>query len=480
MTLASRSARGAVFLSATNLLSIVVGFGGGVILARLLGPNDFGTFALAVTIASLGDLRSKLQLEQKYMSDEDLSAEHFNTFFTLNVGLALISFAGLLLASGVILWLRRSDLALSLAVVAAFGLLDPLASAIRVSLERQIAFGRVGMITSAANIIQFVVTLAAALAGLGLWSLVIGYGVNAALNLILFVRVAPQRPRLRANRQLAREFLRYGLKYGLVFATSITILSQFDNFMIGLLRGTADLGFYDRAYRTALWPTLLFSASLGRVSLPTYTRVKDSPAQLAKAFSLVLWGVLSFTAPMAIVFLLTAPDLVSTLYGPRWLPSVPILQALAAFAVFRAMLDDARSILVATGRSGQLARLMLVQAVVMVTLLAPLTYWQGGVGAAIAVGLAFLISTGYVFYFGRQTLHINLLESAGLPLLNNLITLGLYLALRAVAPWNGLPAWERLSLEVATILGLYVLISLLTGRRLIASRLAYVARSLRG
>ncbi len=480
MTLASRSARGALVLSLTNALSIGVGFLGGIVLARLLEPNDFGTFALAVTIAGLGDLRSKLQLEQKYLSDNDSGSDHYNTFYALSVGLSALSFVGLMFASAFILRLGRSDLALCLALVAILGLFDPLAAVIRLSLEKQVTFGRVAAIQSGTNVIGFGATLVAALLGFGLWSLVIGMAVGTLLTLMLFVRVAPLRPRLKLDRALAREFMRYGMRFGFVFATSIAVLGQFDNFAIGLLRGTAELGYYDRAYRTALWPTLLFSASLGRVSLPTYALVKDNPAQLAKAYSLVLWSVLSFATPLGLIFLLTAPDLVPTLYGPKWLASVPLLQILAGFAIFRAMLDDARSILVATGRLDRLARLMLMQAVVMVIMVIPLTLSYGSAGTAVAVGAAFLISTGYVLYFGRYVLHINLLENAGLPLLNNLMTAGAYLGLCAYVPLGGLPAWQRLVVEVVAIIALYGLFSLLTGRRLVISRIAYIAKSLKG
>jgi O-antigen/teichoic acid export membrane protein len=307
----------------------------------------------------------------------------------------------------------------------------------------------------------------------------IGYAVNTLLNLWWFARLAPNRLRLQLDRQLAVDFIRYGLRYGVVFATSLTILTQFDNFIVGLLRGTAELGYYDRAYRTSLWPTLLFSASLGRVTLPTYSLMRDDPQQLGKTYALVLWSVLTFTTPLAIMFLLTAQDLVPVLYGPRWLPAVPLLQALAAFSVFRTMLDDVRSILVATDRSQLFARVMFWQALLMVVLVVPLTYVYGSVGTAVAVGVAFFLSTIFVHYFGYTQLHMNLIETSLLPVLNNLLALGAYLIIWPRLPTSALAAWERLGLEIFLIAGLYVAISLLTSRRLIVSRLGLIWRSLR-
>ena len=82
MSLASRSTRGALFLGVSTFANILVGFLGGIILARLLEPNDFGTFALAITLYAFVDVRVKLQLEQKFLRDQDERVEYFNTIFT--------------------------------------------------------------------------------------------------------------------------------------------------------------------------------------------------------------------------------------------------------------------------------------------------------------------------------------------------------------------------------------------------------------
>ncbi|MBC8249760.1 MAG: oligosaccharide flippase family protein [Anaerolineales bacterium] len=480
MSLASRAASSAVFLGASTVINIGIGFVSSIVLARLLQPNDFGTFALVVTLFAFADIRVKLQLDQKFLRDQDDSAEYLDAYFTLNFALACVS---LIVVSGgavIAVILNRTDLAICLFAFSALGLIDPLTSTIRVSIEKKVAFRAISLIQLLAAVTLFVVTLITAWLGLGLWSLLLGTGASTLVSAGLFWRIAPRRPKWRVDMPLARAFLGYGLRYGLVYAVSAIILTQFDNFIIGLMMGTYALGFYDRAYRTSLWPTLLVSAALGRISLPAYAQLQNEPDRLSRAFSIVLWLVLTCATPIALLVLVTAPELVPILYGEKWLPSVPILQVLAAFAVCRPLWDNMVSILIATKRPGQMARLAFIQAVVLIVLAVPLTQLLGSVGTAMSVGVAFLISAVFLFYFGGKYLSVALLKNIGLPLFNNLATVMIYYVLVAMLPLGSLALWVRLGMEAILFLGVYVVLTGLTSRQTVAERARYILQLARG
>jgi len=480
MSLASRAASSAVFLGASTVINIGIGFVSSIVLTRLLQPNDFGTFALAVTLFAFADIRVKLQLDQKFLRDQDDSAEYLNAYFTLNFALACVSLIVVSGAAVIAVILDRTDLGVCLFALSALNLIDPLTSTIRLSIEKKVAFRAISLIQLLAAVTLFVVTLITAWLGLGLWSLLLGTGASTLVSAGLFWRIAPRRPRWRVDMPLARAFLGYGLRYGLVYAVSAIILTQFDNFIIGLMMGTYALGFYDRAYRTSLWPTLLVSAALGRISLPAYSQLQNEPDRLSRAFSIVLWLVLTCATPIALLVLVTAPELVLFLYGEKWLPSVPILQVLAAFAVCRPLWDNLVSILVATKRPGQMARLAFIQAVVLIILAVPLTHLLGSVGTAMSVGVAFLISAVFLFYFGGKYLSVALLKNIGLPLFNNLSALIVYFILAALLLPSGLAPWFRLGVESVLYLGIYGIITLATSRQIVEERVRYISRLAHG
>jgi PST family polysaccharide transporter len=480
MSLAARSVRGAAFLTASTLANVAIGFLGGIILARVLAPNDFGTYALAVTVYAFVDLRVKLQLEQKFLQEHDDRPAFFDTFVTLNLLLGGVSLALMLLAA-LAAWrlFGRPDLGLAMVAVSLASLLDSVSGSLRLASEKHIAFGRVAVFQTAVALAQFGATFLAALAGLGLWSLLLGLGLSALLNLVLFWTGAVRRPAWRLDPGLARAFLFYGLRYGVVFATASVVLTQFDTLAVGMLAGTAAAGYYDRAYRTAQWPTLLLSASLARVSLPAFSQVSDDPARLQRAFSLVLWVVVACAAPVALLFVVAAPDLVETLYGARWQPSAGILQGLAAFAMLRPLWDNLVAVLLAMRRSGLLVRLLAVQAAALVLLVLPLTYFFGGQGTAVAVSLAFLLSAGYLLHFGRSVMRIALYSTVVLPLVNCGLALALYFAVRGLLPFEDWPTVTRLGVTSMLLLGGYLLFSLATSGRMLLSQARYLWDALR-
>ncbi len=480
MSLATRSARSAIFLGASSISNIVIGFFGGIMLARLLAPNDFGTYALAGTLIAFGDLRAKLQLDQKFLRDRDERSAYLDTYFTVALGLSIISFALVLIGAAVVAALNRPDLAICLLVIAALNILDPLTSTIRLAIEKEVNFNRIAIIQSAIAISQFLLTLLAALSGLGLWSLLIGVAVNVSLNGLLFWRIAQRRPRLQLDVEVTRGLLAYGIKYGFVFAASSVVLTQFDNFIIGLISGTNALGFYDRAYRTALWPNLLLAASLSRITLPTYSKLQADPVRLRKAFSLVLWILLTCATPIALLFALTAPDFIRVIYGDKWLPSALILQMLAAFALLQPLSADLISILVATGRPGQMARLVFIQATVLVALAIPLTMWLGGVGTAFSVVSAYCVAALFLFYYARKHLQVRMLDTVAQPLLNGALTLIGYLIIRPLLAIENAEPLRRFSVDVILLFGLYTMISLLLSRATIRDNVRYLVQVTRG
>jgi PST family polysaccharide transporter/lipopolysaccharide exporter len=194
----------------------------------------------------------------------------------------------------------------------------------------------------------------------------------------------------------------------------------------------------------------------------------------------VLWVLLTFTTPIALFVAIAAPDLVPLLYGEKWLPSVPILQMLAAFAVLRPLWDDLISVLVATKRLGKMARLVFAQAMALVVFATPLTWFFGAVGTAFGVGVAFLISGGFLIYFGYRHFSVRISENVALPLFNNLFALAIYLVFRIFFSFDSFAPVTRILIAGMLFGVLYFGISILTSRQMIFRRARYVVQLVRG
>jgi len=117
------------------------------------------------------------------------------------------------------------------------------------------------------------------------------------------------------------------------------------------------------------------------VALPAFSRLQVQPGRLRQLFyeSSSLICLVSF--PVFAGIIVTAPELVSVLFGQKWMASVPVLQVFCASGFVYAMLAPSGPMLMALNKPAWLLKLSILGAVVNLALLIPAAPW-GIVAAA--------------------------------------------------------------------------------------------------
>ena len=260
-------------------------------------------------------------------------------------------------------------------------------------------------------------------------------------------------------------------------ATIVTL--QGDNYMVGTLVGAVTLGYYDRAYKVAQWPTGLVTHIVSRVALPTYAKLQDEAQLLGKAFGLTLWVILSVATPLALALFVSAPDFILLIFGEAWAPSAVLLRFLVGYSVLRPLLDDTGALLVATGHPKKVTQLAVAQAVALIVFALPLTVVYGATGTAIGVGLTFLSGVGLAYYFVSRVVRIDWQATFLSPLISVVVALGSYWLLAQFMDLNALPLLLRVIFKGGFVAGMFML-TLTVFQRDTIDRLRYVWRLLRG
>ena len=359
--------RGAVWGS-INSFSLRIGtFVTGLVLARILSPEEFGVYAIALTaqlilvnIAELGltpDLIRHGDLDGRGPTLTSLSLLSGAGMFALVYLSApyLSAFMGASEATPVVRVLSLVVLISALGVVPAADIARSFAQ------QKQFA-------SDAANFgVSTVVTIALALLGLGAMSLALGrlagQAVGTGLQFLLVRRV----PRLGWNGDIAAVAIRFGLPLALANVLSWVLLTA-DNAIVGRLLGPVALGFYVLAFNVSSWPMSVIGAAVRSVSLPAFAQSRDrsgrvETAPLSQGTALV--GAVAI--PAGVMLAALATPLVHLLYGEVWLPAAEALVGLALFGALRVVMDLWVSFLTADGAS----RAVLVIQVVWVAALLP-------------------------------------------------------------------------------------------------------------
>jgi PST family polysaccharide transporter len=386
----------------------LIGFAATLAMTRLLSPDVFGFFSMALFWSALLNLRPKVGLYYAAIGQPHTDGALLGSYWGLDLAAAAGSLGLSVLAAGALSQLGyTNEVVVALVVLTSADSISALVSPLSMVLEKELQLSRLTLVSLLAAIVAYAVAVLLALAGAGLWSLLV---INVIINLISLVGVVwvcsrrwPQvlQLRWRFDRRLAGRLLRRGLPSGLSLTALSSIVTQFDNFLSGTFVGYATLGFYDRAYRIAHWPNVLLTTIVSRVGFLTFAKVHGDLPRLTHAVRLSLWVLSTLGMPMAIVLFFGAPDIVGMLYGARWSRSADFLRFLTIYALLWPYVSMGLWLSIALQHGQATLMLAAAPALSLIVLATPLTIALGVSGTLIGVGatmlIAFALSCRYIF-----------------------------------------------------------------------------------
>jgi O-antigen/teichoic acid export membrane protein len=484
--LATRVVRGSLIVALASYATIIIGFTATIVMARLVAPRDFGTLAIGTFLFGVMNLRAKVGVGQAFARDPQSGGRAFGTLYTLDLGAAAFSLV-LALGFAPLLSFFGYDQEVSRVVVAlAFiSLLEATGASAGLVLDKSLLFGRTTVASAISLALSYVPALFLTVKGFGVWSLVAQLGVQTLISLAAYWWIARRelrelwRVRWTFDRGLAKEYLRFGLVWGGA-AVAGFLNTQFDNFLVGTFVGLTVLGFYDRAYRFASWPNLLVTSIIARASFFTYAKLQDDRARLSKTLEMTLWLITTLALPLALVILITAPELITILLGDRWQPTVPFLRILVIYSVIRPLLEDIGGLLIALGKPGLVSLTSWIQTAVLVVVAGALTFLFGAVGTALGVGISFLVGGVVLYRWVVRWVDLSLSRALGLPLIVTAMTLGLYFVVNQWLNLESLPVFISFCSKSALTLAFFYLMLILIQPRIFSERVRYVWRLARG
>mgnify|MGYP001279911148 CR=1 FL=1 len=398
-----RALLGATWLSVGGYLTYLLNFAANLVLARLLFPRDFGAFALAVSSVELLSILAGFSFSQGIIqmgAEDDIVDTAF--MLTLWTSGALFLIGGI--AFLVIRVAYHADFAVlffSLFVLRIVSLFTYVYSA---QLERELHYSALSQIRVVAAVLGAAAALFMAARGAGVWSL---FDRELATTIVTFAGlIAATRwvPRFRYNRETARALWIFG--YQIFLARTLeSVWYRSGSFLLGVFGGVLSLGFYDRARYLAELGQYVVSFGAVQVAFPVYARLQSNVDQLSEAYRLTHYFLIRLMYPMLICVALFPREILSVLYGTRWLEAAPVLRWLAVYAFLFPIIDNIKVLLTGIGRLREAVWVRVWQAAVTIAVSAiAIPYWAAkGVAAAATLGDLAALAAGYIFL--RTSVH---------------------------------------------------------------------------
>lgn len=322
--------RGAVmWRSGSQILGQMVTWASTFVVIRLLNPSDYGLFAMAQVVLVFLNLMSGYGFANALIRRESVSEREirqvFGMLILLNFGLAATQVALAPLAAA---YYRQPIVADMLRVQALLYLPTPLTAIHQALLSRRIDFRRQGQVQIVTAILGGATALGCALAGLGVWTLVIAplvlfWSQGIGMTLLSGARIWPS-----FRFKGAGELFRYG---GAMVVVQMFwfVQSQSDVFIAGRLLDPHHLGLYT----TSLFLTQIlagkFVPPLNEVAFAAYSKLQDRREALAAAFLKTVRIIMLVALPFYFGLAATARPLVLTVLGWKWAETVPLVGLLA-------------------------------------------------------------------------------------------------------------------------------------------------------
>jgi PST family polysaccharide transporter len=320
---------GRLALQVANLVALIV-------TSRYITPAEFGLFAPAVIIASLtyavadGTFATAL-LQRKVLEDDHVRVSFWASLLTALAGTVV-------LMAGSPLVERAFGFASLAQVIAVSALMLPpsLVAAVPTALlQRQMRFRELTTVSiGTAVVARIVPTIVLAVAGFGVWALVIGYVAQAYATLALLLWRA--RPSLAwpSDWHHAREVVGFG---GRVMAIQSLnqVASNVDNVLVGRLLGAVALGFYSRIFALMMLPVNLLGSSAQQVLFPRFARSQDDREALRSQLYAAVDLVNGLALPLSVLLIVVADSLVLVVLGSAWDSIITPTRVLFVAVAFR-------------------------------------------------------------------------------------------------------------------------------------------------
>lgn len=331
--------------------AIVIQLTSTVVLARLLGPEEYGVIAMVTAVTAFAGLFRDLGLSSSTIQRDKLSHDQLSTLYWINVGMGAGLTILLASASPLVAWFygRPEFVAVTVAVSLNF-LVGSFGTQPGALLNRQMRFGRIAAANLSGGALGMGVSISIASQGFSYWSLVVGGIAGGTVTTVMLTILCGWRPGMPVRGSGVRSMLNYGAN-----VTAFDIVNYFhrnlDNILIGRVWGAGALGFYSRAYALLMFPINAIRGPINSVAFPAMSKLQNEPAAF-RAYYRKITGVIGLLSMPLTVFLFVAADpIITVALGEKWSAVIPIFAILAVTAFLEPVSGLRGMVLLSTGQA---------------------------------------------------------------------------------------------------------------------------------
>lgn len=322
-----------------------------IILARLLSPEDYGLMAIVLVVITFLGIFVNSGISSYLIYMKDIKKSDFLTALVFNISLSSILVGLLFLFSDHIAKYYSApvldSLIKAMAIILPFNAISSIYNAYAMKMSLFKALFVRNMI---ALPVSGILSLAFAIMGYGVWSLVIfqiTYRGLLAIIIVLSIKIKID-GEWRLSRSIVTPMLKYG---GFTFLSSFIafVSDSISDLVIGKKINTEQLGYHNRGY---MFPSVFLSIInmvLSDALFPAFSTYNSDIGELKEKCRKVLKLLYYLVFPFLFSLFACAKPLVFTLLTDKWSSAIPIVQIYCLYFLMLPLLQTSSQVYLATG-----------------------------------------------------------------------------------------------------------------------------------
>lgn len=309
-----------------NIASSGISFLVGLVLARLLSPQEYGLIGIITIFIAVFNSIVDSGFSSALIRKNDAKDVDYNTVFLTNLVLSVLLFFALFFcAPAIAIFFKEPQLILLTQAMGSIVIINAFAIIQRTILVKRIDFKTQTKVSLISSIASGVVGIVMALKGYGVWSLVGQQISRQLLNTVFLWVFGHWWPKIQFSINSFKELFGFGWKL-LASGLIDTIWKQIYQIVIGKCYSTEMLGQYTIAEQFSSIFSSNLTSVVQRVSYPVLCSIQDEKERLKQSYKKVIKITMLVTFVLMLGLAAIAKPMILVLIGEKWLPTVVFLQ----------------------------------------------------------------------------------------------------------------------------------------------------------
>lgn len=344
-----------------NISKQIITFIIGIILARLLAPQEFGLIGMLTIFIAISQSLINSGFTQALIRKKDCTQTDYSTVFYFNLVLGVFFYFILFCsAESISRFFNEPQLKLILRILGIVLIFNSVAIIQRARLTKRIDFKLQAKISFLSSISSGIIAIFMAYSGYGVWSLVVKTITWYAFTSLLLWLWNKWKPTLEFSLVSFKDLFSFGSKLMVSGLINTAYLNVY-YLIIGKYFSATELGYYTRADHFNNLTSQNINTVVQRVSYPILSSIQEDVPRLKQAYRNLIQSTMFITFILSMGMAAIAEPLIITLIGTKWLHSVIYLQLLCFVGMFYPLQALNLNMLNVVGRSDLFLRLEIIK-----------------------------------------------------------------------------------------------------------------------